>query len=630
MTTPSARRLALIDRGFRPIPISGKRPHLSDWTNIDADVATVQSWERDRPRDTNTGILTKDVPVIDVDIRDPATVDKIEALVRARFSDKGKLLRRTGLPPKCAFPFRTEEPFAKLLVGLWAPGESRPKELKDCKHRIEILGSGQQVVVDGIHPDTNLPYEWIGGEPWTVGRDELPLLTGSDAAAFVAEAKELLTSLGWGVFETEDKRNDGGDTKEHDSLIVELAIRLWGEPASCSNRELRFGNHGSKAVDVKTGTWFDFENNVGGGLRDLMHMASSGQPAGQQTSVLLRWYGEAEEAENQRWLLQDLLPEVGSGLISGQSSTFKTFVALDLAGSVMREEPFIEFPTRRRGGVLFVAAEGSDTIGVRLRALVELKYGDTKDVPFAWIDASPRLIDARAVDSLAKTAAEANEKMKRDFGVPLVLIIIDTVAVAAGYEKIGEESDSVSGQRVMSTLANLAKRTRTFVAGVDHFGKSVDTGTRGTSAKEAAADVVLALLGDKSVTGTVSNTRLAIRKRRSGANGTVYAFRHRVVDLGVDQFGSSVTSLVIEWQPGVVAGNQTGDPWKVARSLECLQAFPVQLGSSDQQPVGGKLERPKQPMSRLCRQSFFRDEFNATYAQGKVLGPRMAAEKSAK
>jgi hypothetical protein len=170
----------------------------------------------------------------------------------------------------------------------------------------------------------------------------------------------------------------------------------------------------------------------------------------------------------------------------------------------------------------------------------------------------------------------------------------------------------------MSTLANLAKRTQTFVIGVDHFGKSVDTGTRGTSAKEAAADVVLALLGEKSVTGTVSNTRMAIRKRRSGANGMVYAFRHRVVDLGVDQFGSSVTSLVIEWQPGVAASSQMGDPWKESRSLECLQSSlskACQKGGFDFVPPG-ESSPTKAVLSKLLR-----DEFNATYVPSSDPAP---------
>ena len=71
----------------------------------------------------------------------------------------------------------------------------------------------------------------------------------------------------------------------------------------------------------------------------------------------------------------------------------------------------------------------------------------------------------------------------------------------------------------MNTLRQVAGRGGCFVLAVDHFGKAIETGTRGSSAKEGSADVVLALLGDKSVSGEVTNTRLALRKRRGGANG---------------------------------------------------------------------------------------------------------------
>jgi hypothetical protein len=122
----------------------------------------------------------------------------------------------------------------------------------------------------------------------------------------------------------------------------------------------------------------------------------------------------------------------------------------------------------------------------------------------------------------------------------------------------------------MSTLATLGLRTTTFVFGVDHFGKDVETGTRGSSAKEAAADVVFALLGKKDVTGTVTNPRLALRKRRTGANGIEFGFRVTVVDLGVDQHGEKMTSIVIDWSSPGATYQSSMDWWKskpAARTL---------------------------------------------------------------
>jgi len=36
--------------------------------------------------------------------------------------------------------------------------------------------------------------------------------------------------------------------------------------------DVRFGNHGSVAVDYTTGRWYDFENERGGGIKELIRV----------------------------------------------------------------------------------------------------------------------------------------------------------------------------------------------------------------------------------------------------------------------------------------------------------------------------------------------------------------------
>src|SRR5262249_14825306 len=92
-----------------------------------------------------------------------------------------------------------------------------------------------------------------------------------------------------------------------------------------------------------------------------------------------------------------------------------------------------------------------------------------------------------------------------DHKLPLVLIVIDTVISAAAFAKSGNENDSAIGAKLMAALGTISRATGTFVLGIDHFGKVAETGT---SAKEDAADVVLALLATKSVAGEVTNPTL--------------------------------------------------------------------------------------------------------------------------
>ncbi len=272
----------------------------------------------------------------------------------------------------------------------------------------------------------------------------------------------------------------------------------------------------------------------------------------------LHWFDDEDETD-QRWLIHGLLPETGCGLISGQWGAYKSSAALDIAATVIAGAEFLDHPVVRNGGVLFMAPEGGNGIKQRFRAVLADKYPTLNKVPFVFTKTSPRLLGKGTVEILAGLASSAAERMRLDFGCELVLIIVDTVAAAAGYAKPGDENDAAVGQVIMNCLAELSRRTGALVLGVDHFGKMAETGTRGTSAKEAAADVILALLGSKEITGVVTNTRLAVRKVREGEAGREIAFTARVKELGLDAHGKPRTAPVIDWN---VAGSES--PTKAA------------------------------------------------------------------
>ena len=149
-------------------------------------------------------------------------------------------------------------------------------------------------------------------------------------------------------------------------------------------------------------------------------------------------------------------------------------------------------------------------------------------------------MDRRAIEQLTRIAKEAADRMQSEFGVELVLIIVDTMSAAAGFT---DENSSSEGQQAMNVCAELSRRTGAFLMACDHFGKAVETGTRGSSAKEGAADVVIACLGEKNLTGRIANTRVAIRKLRGGAGGAEIAYKLRIVDMGIDEGNEQIASL---------------------------------------------------------------------------------------
>lgn len=309
------------------------------------------------------------------------------------------------------------------------------------------------------------------------------------------------------------------------------------------------------------------------------------------------------------WLVEDLLPEIGSGLASGQWGTYKTFAALDLAAAIMAGGRFVDHVVLRRGGVLYIAVEGASEIEVRLQAVLETKHPQIERAPFAWTDQCPPLVERDSGAALAAMALQAAERMQSEFKLPLALIIIDTIVAAAGFSRSGEENDAALGQAIMRQLAKLAQLTGTFVLGIDHFGKAAETGTRGSSAKEGAADTVLALLGDKAITGAVTATRMVLRKSRAGASGQEFPFSVRLVALGVDDNGRPSTSLVIDWLQAAPKANAEGAGW--SKSLRLLQRALMNVlveHGSDQQPF------PDGPVVRAVDIEIVRTEFYKSYA----------------
>lgn len=63
--------------------------------------------------------------------------------------------------------------------------------------------------------------------------------------------------------------------KKYVEAIKVISQEIWGEPKLKNDDEWRFGNKLSKAIDIKNATYFDFEENEGGGLIDLITKAKN-------------------------------------------------------------------------------------------------------------------------------------------------------------------------------------------------------------------------------------------------------------------------------------------------------------------------------------------------------------------
>ena len=132
---------------------------------------------------------------------------------------------------------------------------------------------------------------------------------------------------------------------------------------------------------------------------------------------------------------------------------------------------------------------------LRLDAVVREKCGNMTRAPFRWYETAPLLLQKGAVETLIAMARQAEASLQAEFGLPLGLIGIDTIAACAGYSRAGDEYDNAVGQAVMNVLKAVAQELGCFVLGIDHFGKNLEAGTRGASSKESSAGFGLGVLG---------------------------------------------------------------------------------------------------------------------------------------
>src|SRR5262245_61112838 len=105
MREVTERRRAMLANGYVPLPVRtrDKATSLRGWPTIEVDDDLVRLWETDSNAES-TGARCGKLVILDVDVRDQGAVDAVEALVREKFGNgAGRILRRVGLPPKCAF-----------------------------------------------------------------------------------------------------------------------------------------------------------------------------------------------------------------------------------------------------------------------------------------------------------------------------------------------------------------------------------------------------------------------------------------------------------------------------------------------------------------------------------------------
>ena len=640
--TPAARQ-ALLKNGYEPIPLNGKRPVLDDWPNSRPTSQDVATWEQAHPTATNTGILTRLTPAVDDDVLDSTVAETIHQWVKELIPPTCPELLRFGRYPKRAVLFRCDKPFSKVSTGKWI-------DEKGVEHQLEILCDGQQLVVYGVHPDTNEAYVWPGARPGRTPRTALPLLTPEAAQALVNRAKALFQERGWRPKREERKEPPKANFNRSDSEAHRIATALADRIESLCRELLPNGKvdgknwavgdvNGAEGQSLKVslvgenrGLWIDFaDEGWRGDALDLVEAVKNlktieamdwsrswlGWPVKEKLS---EWKPKADSnnqqqpanagslnnfsflgdeiSSPQKMLIEGAMPLEGLPFIGGQSSAGKTFVAILIAVCAASGKPFFGHEVKERVGSAIAAAEGKGMLRARIAAAMK-DLGIEEDIPVAWVKQVPDFNQADGLRAFVRDLRAISEHFKTKFGVRLGLVFVDTVS--ASFD-IKEEADNAEAARVCKVMRRIGDAIAALVVPIHHYGKNAAVGLRGASAWRANADFVLSVMADiDPQTGNVTNRQLAIAKDRDGAQGPLTAFTLKPVELGTDEAGNSWGSMV------AIAHESAAKPasdWPPALSVfrQALQTALAE-GAFDDRPF------PNGPTLRVVFLHLVRDEF---------------------
>src|SRR5262249_39799351 len=146
-------RKRCLDNGYKLIRVrtGSKLPLVKQWPHGEAEDQLL-AVDKDA---LSTGLLTAGLRCVDIDVDDFDTAQLIVTAV-CRHLPPGALRRRRSNTCRFALIYRAAD---------GQPG----KQFREGLHgKVEVLGAGQQVVVDGVHPAGNPYYFKTGRGPDTV------------------------------------------------------------------------------------------------------------------------------------------------------------------------------------------------------------------------------------------------------------------------------------------------------------------------------------------------------------------------------------------------------------------------------------------------------------------------------
>ena len=240
------------------------------------------------------------------------------------------------------------------------------------------------------------------------------------------------------------------------------------------------------------------------------------------------------------YLIDRMIKRRGAGVIGGQPKDGKSLIATNLTASVLTGQSFAGRLTMRTGGVLWLLNEGQDEIDDNVQQAVRAMGGNIENQPVLRVEGAQYLQEPDAEEWLDSIIKEAKARLAKEFGVELVLMIIDTIISVGAYD---DDNSRALTSAVLQKVHNVSMTNDLFSLAIDHVGKDKKRGIMGSIGKIATADVVLIVDVTKKNEIVISR-KMILHLMRGGKAGTVNYFELK--ETPENAHGDAF--VTIEWQ----------------------------------------------------------------------------------
>ena len=216
-----ALSFSLLKNNYQPIPVEGKIPVVKEWPTRPITAEVVGSWSR-KHSDKGVGIVTGQgshpIFAADFDFYDAQTCNILVGAFQEKF---GQGLMRIGLPPKTLVLYAGIGPHSKITSPYWVDANQPNKANGEMLlQRFELLGTGQQFIAFGEHPETHKEYTWVGSNPLQISAQDLPLIDPQEVAQWVEQELPLLLPDRYQIQSGSNRAKSSYSEYQHDPLDI--------------------------------------------------------------------------------------------------------------------------------------------------------------------------------------------------------------------------------------------------------------------------------------------------------------------------------------------------------------------------------------------------------------------------